>query len=73
MSDIVSDTGTKTDAEYIAEFEEIMAEIRQYEAKFDKLQAEIEEIRKDTERRAARNDTAFNAIDRQMKALWGPK
>ena len=69
MSDIVSDTSTKTDAEYIAEFEEIMAKIRRYEVIFDKLQVEIQEIRRNTDRRAAKNDVTFAAIDRQLEDI----
>ena len=42
MSDMTISPDTKTDAEYLVEFEEIMAEIRQYEQAFDRTQAEIE-------------------------------
>ncbi len=70
MSNIVSETGTKTDTEYMAEFEEVMAEIRQYEARFDKLQTEIEVMQQAAERKAARGDALQQEIDRQIKTIW---
>ena len=71
MSDMTISPDTKTDAEYMVEFEEIMAEIRQYEQAFDRTQAEIEAMQAIAERKAPRRAARRAEINRMMQKLGG--
>ena len=62
-----------TDAEYMAECEAMLAEIKGYETAFDKLQAEIEAMQAAAERRDAQGDALQAEIDRLKRKIWGPK
>ena len=62
-----------TDAEYEAEFEKALAEIRQYEATFDRTQAEIVMLREEGARIMARGDVLQAEIDGLINKIRGPR
>ena len=59
----------ETDAGHEAEFEEIMAEIKQYEIMFDKLHAEVVVLREEGKRKAARGEALQADIERQLEEM----
>ena len=69
MDNTITKSTPETDAELEAEFEQIMAEIKQYEMTFDRLQAEIVVLREEGERKAARGDALQADIERLMAEL----
>lgn len=74
MDNILTRPTAKTDAENEAEFEEVLAGIRQCEITFDTLQAEIVALREEGARKSARSDATLAAIDQQLAEMrsWRP-